>query len=263
MNASIRILGIVTSIIWVLLIVVVVFTAYSLKDFGFGLYRPIATVGQSGGVILPMSVIVNNTGVTDLNSVKVTSVFRDANGSEVSYVSSLVSVVRQRENATVTQNLTVNSDALAKEDGQFLFKDSNCTISVGVSSTFGGLLPAELSVNVSYLWGAPFFNFTLGKPTVAAFNDTHASVTIPLSFENHAPFALTGNVKVDVYDQNGALQGKSQTGFIVQAFSRFNNSLEFYSSSSADLVSALSKGHFVVHLSSALCDYGPWVIMYG
>ncbi|MFB3889219.1 MAG: hypothetical protein ACE14S_06985 [Candidatus Bathyarchaeia archaeon] len=260
MNVAVKALEIVTSIIWVLLIVVVALAAFAVQDLAFEVYKPTASLSQSGSAVFPMRVNVNNLGGSDMKAVTVTAVLYGANDTELAGVSSLANIVPARRNATVLQNLTVTGDALARNDARWLFEDRNCTIGVSVGSTFGQVLPAELSANVSSFWGAPFFNFSLAKPVVAAFNSTHEGVAFSLSFVNHASSTVAGNFTTDLFDQNGVFRGRSQVSFDLERFAPFADNLQFYVPAPT---SALEKGYVEFQLSSSFCDYGPWVVPFG
>ena len=146
---------------------------------------------------------------------------------------------------------------------QYLFNDSNLTASVTAGLTVAELLPAQISTNFTFPWGAPFYNFALGQPSFVQFNLTHSAVSVPMSFENHAAFDLAGNIRVELYDSVGSLLGESQTSFNVPQHSSYNGDLEFHVPLNVASLSAAQNGHFNVYFSTPLFEYGPLVIPYG
>ncbi len=129
--------------------------------------------------------------------------------------------------------------------------------------TFAELLPAQISTNFTFPWGAPFYNFALGKPFFGQLNSTHSVVAVSMSFENHAAFDLAGNIRVKLFDISDSLLGESQTSFYVPQHSSYNENIEFYIPLNATFLSATQKGYFNVYFSTPLFEYGPLVIQYG
>jgi hypothetical protein len=206
MHVPIRVIDIVTTIIWVLLIAVVALAAYSIKDMGFELYRLTATVTQNDSVVLSVPVRVFNLGYLDLKSVKVTTTLFDAGGVEISKTSTLVEVVPQRQNVSLLANLTLQVHPRAQEDQQNALVGRNFTISVSVASTFGGLLPAELSTDFSHQFDASFSGLALGQRAVGVSSAIEEKNTAPVGCANYA-FPYAGKyVSVGANDRNSGHQ---------------------------------------------------------
>jgi hypothetical protein len=125
------------------------------------------------------------------------------------------------------------------------------------------LIPAQISMNFSYPWGAPFYNFALGQPSFGQLNRTHASASVPMSFENHAAFDLTGEIRVELYDSANSLLSESQTAINVPSQSSYDGNLGFNVPLNAASLSTANNGHFNVYFSTPLFEYGPLVIPYG
>jgi hypothetical protein len=263
LDVPIRVLGIVTSIIWVLLIAVIAFSAYSIKDLSIQVDPPTPTLGQNHELILSTPVRINNTGSSDLKELNLTTQVFDPKGIEISKSCSFVPVVSQHENITILHNITLSINKLIQNDSQFLFEDSNLTVTLYGGVSLAGLLPSTISSNMTLPWGAPLYNFSLGKPQFSLFNSTHSLLTIPINFENHALFNVAGILKVGTYSTDNVLQFEGQTDVNASAKYPYNDCIELYAPIPINGILAFSGGHFEVTFSSDLCIYGPWVIPFG
>ena len=263
MNVPIRMLGIATSIFWVLLIAFIVSAAYSLKDLSFSFGEPQFTAAPSHDLLFSFPMYIDNRGYYSLKSFNITTVLSDPEGLEISRASTFAPIIRQGQKVTILHNVTMSMDDLLEENEQYLFNDYDLMASVAAGVNFAEVLSVQLSMNTTYPWGAPFYNFTLGQPTYNRFNITHGRITVPSSFENHAAFDLIGNIKVELYDNANSLLGESQTALNVQQYSPFTGNLDFYVPLNSASLSAARSGHFSVYFSTLFFEYGPVVIPYG
>jgi len=263
MNVPIRALGIATSIFWVLLIVYIALAAYSVKDLNFDIGEPQFTTAPDGQLLFSLPLYIDNRGYNNLKEFQLSTVFSDAEGSEISRANTFVPVILHGENITIYHNVTLSTDSILEKSEQYLFNDNNLTVSVTAGVNFAELLPAQISTNFTYPWGAPFYNFALGEPSLGRFNRTHGTTTVPISFENHAAFDLVGNIRIKLYDSVDSLLGESQTLFTVPQHSPYNGDLEFHVPLNTASLSAAQNGHFNVYFSTPLFEHGPLVIPYG
>ncbi len=263
LNVPIRVLGIATSIIWVLLIAVIALSAYSIKDLTIQVDPPSATLGENHQLVLSIPVKVNNTGYTDLKDLNLTTQVFDAKGITLSKSSSYIPIVSKQNNVFLLHNLTLNTDDILQNDSQLLFEDSNLTVTLFGGLNLAGLLPSTISSNLSLPWGAPLYNFSLGNSQFSMFNNTHAIMKTPISFENHASFNVEGNLRVSAYNTDNVLQFEGQTDFSVPANHRFDGNLELYAAISPDTLNVISEGHFEIKLTSTFGNYGPWGVPFG
>jgi hypothetical protein len=263
MNVPIRMLGIATSIFWVILIAFIASAAYSLKDLSFGFGEPQFTAAPSHDLRFSLPIYIDNRGYYSLKSFNISTVFSDPEGSEISKASTFVPIIPQGQRATIFHNVTLSMDNLLEKGEQYLFNDTDLIVSVAAGVNFAELLPVQISMNTTYPWGAPFYNFTLGQPTYSRFNFTHGRITVPSSFENHAAFDLVGDMRVELYDSADSLLGKSQTALNVPQYSPYTGKLDFYVPQNSASLSAAQSGHFSVYFSTLFFEYGPVVIPYG
>jgi len=262
MNVPIRALGIATSIFWILLIAFIALAAYSFKDLNFDLGEPQFATAPDGQLLFSLPLYIDNRGYCSLKEFNLSTVFSDAEGAEISRANTFVPVIPRGENVTIFHNVTLSMDSVLENAEQYLFNDNNLTASVTAGLTFAELLPTQISTNFTFPWGAPFYNFALGQPSVGRFNITHSAVSVPMSFENHAAFDLAGDIREELFDSVGLLLGESQTPFYVPQHTSFDGHLEFHVPLSTASFSAAYNGHFNVYFSTPLFEYGPLVIPY-
>jgi hypothetical protein len=263
MNVPIRMLGIATTIFWIILVGFIASAAYSMKDLSFGVGEPQFTASSNHDLMLTLPLFIDNRGYYSLKGFNLTTVFSDSEGTEISRVSSYVPVIPQGENTTILHNVTLSMDNLAEQLNQYIFDDDNLTCAVMAGLKFAELLPTQLAANVTFPWGAPFYNFKLGQPQLTGADLSHITASVPLSFENHAAFDLTGNVRVRLYDEHDQLLDESQTAINAPKYSSYKGNLDFSVPLTAVASNANLSGHFEVYFSTPMFEYGPMVIPYG
>jgi len=263
MNVPIRMLGIATTIFWIILVGFIASAAFSLKDLNFGVGNPQLTAGSNHDLILTLPLYIDNRGYYSLKGFNLTTVFSDAEGAEVSKSSTVVPVIPQAGNVTILHNATLNIDNMAKQNSQYIFDDSNLTCTVSAGLNFAELLPTQIAANVPFPWGAPFYNFNLGQPCYSRLDSSHSMAKVPLSFENHAAFDVTGNITVKLYDGQDTLLGESQKAINASKYSSYKGNLDFSVPSTSTASSTIQSGYFEVYFSTNMFDCGPVVIPYG
>ncbi len=260
MNVPIRMIGVATIIFWILLIGYIASAAYSLQDLHFSFGQTQFNVTQNHNLVLSLPLNIDNQGYYSLKDFNITTSLFDATGSEITKASTFVPAIPYGENVTVMHNVTISTDDLVSQGETYLFHDSNLTLSVLAGINFAEFLPAQISTNVSIPWGAPFYNFGLGQPAYAISNNANAEMTVPLSFENHAAFDLTGNIRVELYDNSNSLLSQSQVTLNAPQHSIYNSNFEFNFPLKPNSSSQTKGGHFEVYFSTELFEYGPLVI---
>ncbi len=262
MNVPIRVLGIATVILWVFLAAYIVVAAYSFKDLNFGAGEPEFSTSPNGELGFSMPLYIDNKGVCSLKDLQITTVFSDDQGREISTASTSVPSVPHGQNTTIFHNVSLNiNDMLGSQD--YLFDDKNLAASITAGLTFAELLPVEISTNLTYPWGAPFYGFTLRDPSFSRVNSTHVGIGVPVSFENHAAFDVAGNLRVELCDGNDSVLGAAQAVFDAPPQTVYADSLEFIVPLDSALATAVQGGHFNVYFSTGVFEYGPLVIPYG
>jgi hypothetical protein len=263
MNVPIRMLGIATSIFWIMLIAFVALAAYSVKDLKFDFGEPQFATNPDGQFVFSLPLYIDNRGYYSLKDFHLSTVFSDAEGAEISRDNTFVPVIPYGENTTILHNVTLSLNSLLENGEQYLFNDNNLNVSVTAGLNFAELLPAQISTNFTFPWGAPFYNFALGEPLFGRSSSTQGAVTVPMSFENHAVFDLVGNIRIELYDSGDSLLGESQTLFNVPQGSSYDGSVAFQVPLNTASLSTAQSGHFNIYFDVGFFEYGPLVIPYG
>jgi hypothetical protein len=263
MNVPIRMLGIATTIFWMMLIVFIALAAYSIKDLNFGFGDPQFNTSPDGQIVFSLPLYIDNRGYYSLKDFYLSTVFADAEGAEISRDNSLVPVIPHGQKTTILLNVTLSFESLLENREKYLFNDNNLSVSVTAGLNFAELLPAQISTNFTFPWGAPFYNFALGEPSYGRFDSVHAALSVPMSFENHAIFDMAGNIRIELCDDADSLLGESQTTVYVPQQSAFDGNAEFQVPLNAASMLAAHTGYFNVYFDTGFFEYGPLVIPYG
>jgi hypothetical protein len=262
LNVPIRILGIATSIFWVILIGFIASAAYSLKDLNFNIGEPQYTITADNNMLLSLPLYVDNQGFTNLKAFNLTTVFFDQQGVEISRASTFVPTIPHGQNMTILHNATLSLAQLAESNEDYLFTDSNLNLAVTAGLNFAELLPVQLSANITFPVGAPLSDFTVRQPRSSSLNRSSALVTVPMSFENHASYDVNGVVRANLFDRNGTLIGGSQTPLDVPVGSSYAGKLDFAVPIKVASPASLASGYVEVTFLTSSFEQGPVVMHY-
>lgn len=233
MRVPIRIIGIATSAFWIFLIIFSASAIYSMKDFQVNLGQPQTNTTEDHELLFSSPVSVVNTGLYEIADFNISGSFLDEEGSSVAGGSIFIPVIGQGQTINVTQNVKLNVTDLLRTHQSLLNKDTDLTANTRISMLVAGVIPVQASSNSSMQWGAPLYNLALGTPQLAMFNATYSVATVPLSFENHAFFDLSGAVWLSAYNNATELIGQGQTSIQVAQHSLYDGNLEVYVPSAA------------------------------
>jgi hypothetical protein len=258
MRIPIRIIGIITSVFWIFLILFAFTAVYSMKDMQYSLGDLETAINQDNDLLVSFPVSVTNTGYYNLASFNISMKILNNNGSEVARGSTLIPLVAQGQTVNTTHTMKLNVTDLLLTDRDLLFNDSSWSINEVVSMDAAEVIPVRASSNLSLPWGAPLHNLIFGPLTTEWYNQSHIRVLIPISFENHAYFNLTGTVKARIYDNDNLPVGKCQINLDVSQYSAYKGKLEFYLPSRT-----VSNIHCEALLETRFFTYGPMVIDLG
>jgi hypothetical protein len=232
---------------------------YSVKDVAFNFGEPQMSANTNGEMTFSLPVTITNRGFYNIGAFTIETQVFDSGGLSVVRGSTVVPLVRKNDEVTITHNMTIDAGDLLKSDSNYLFNDGDLMIYAAVGMEIAEVIPVEASTNFTAPWGAPLYNFALGEPSYAPYNATHFVVTIPVSFENHAFFDLTGTMQIRMYNSTGRRIGWGEMSLNAYADSPYSGSIDFYVS----MVGVTSTGSFRVYFYTPLFDYGPLVIPYG
>jgi hypothetical protein len=260
MHVPIRVLGITTTIFWVLLTVFIVLTAYSVKDLNIDIGEPQIISVTNDQLILSLPLNVDNKGFCSVEELHFSTIFSDVGGEEISTADSFVPVVQEGEKITLVHNATLSIAKLLEKEEQYLFNDNHLKASVTAGFKFAQLLPVQISTEFEFQWGAPFHNFALSKLSYGQ-SLAHTPMVL-MKFENHATFDVVGNIRVELYDRTGAFLCERQMPVNVTRNSVYIENVQFNVPKKDASFSIEPNSHFEVYFDTGSIEYGPLVIPY-
>lgn len=239
MKPAIRALGLATTILWILIIVFSVTALQSIinLDIGFGEAQ---IFPSSEGMMFSLPFFINNTGYYDISELNVTTRITDYNGTLLALSKTFVPLVSRGSSVETAHNISVDlRDVMSMDYIQLFLNDSFFGLDTSIALNFAHIIPLQISTNATIPWGAPFSNFSIGEISSLPHNDTHSEVVIPLSFENHAFFGITGTMQLETYNDVNELVASGKTDLDVPSQHTYEG--QVYAYASLDDVSKLTE----------------------
>jgi hypothetical protein len=262
MKVPIRMLGIATSVFWVLLIAFIILAAYSVTDLRFDIDEPELTVEPDGQLVFNLPLIIDNGGYYSLREFHIKTVFSNTEGLEISRAHTLVPVIPSGEITRIDHNVPLDIEEIYQNDDNYLFEDNDLQVSLAVGLNFAEVLPSQISTNFTFPWGAPFSNFNIGEPSVNIFNLTHSVISVPMNYENRAFYDVLGSIDVELYDNGNSLLSETRELINTPQQASFNENIELFVPNVSSLDS-IQNGYFTIYFSTLIFEHGPMVIPYG
>ncbi len=258
MKIPIRMISIATTFFWFFLIVFYVSAVYSMKDVQFDFEEPQTMLTSRNQMLFCLPIKIDNKGYYNIGSFNVTTKISDKEGFPITQASTFIPVIERGRQTTVTHNVTINIDDLFQNSQDYLFNDMELEVHETVGMKLAEVIPIQASTNFSMPWGAPLYNFTLGEIEYVICNLTHVTVTIPISFENHAFFNLTGSLRMCMYNSTSVLVGEGQTRIEVPQNTFYQEHVEL----TVPSMGITEDGYFEMYFSTPFFNSGPTVISY-
>jgi len=252
-------IGIATTFFWIFLIAFFASAAYSVKDFHFDIGEPFLTLTSDNKLLFCLPVDIENKGYYNIGLFNITTETMDRNNSIIAKGSTFIPVIKAGAEITAFHNLTLDIENLLEVASYYLFNDTELSVSVLVDMKIAEIIPVQASTNFTFPWGAPFYNFRTEEPIFEMWNYTHFRVKVPISFENHASFNVSGKILLKMYNDADSLVGCGETVIEVEQQSAYSGFITLYVSASE----VTPKGFLEVYFSTPPFDYGPLVIPYG
>ena len=136
MKVPIRMLGIATTVFWVLLITFIVLAAYSVTDLRFDLGEPQFDMDDSGQLIFNLPLIIDNGGYYSLREFHIATLFSNSDGDELSRAHTLIPIIPSGEIVTINHNVSLNMEDIYQNDDNYLFEDNDLHVSLSVGLNF-------------------------------------------------------------------------------------------------------------------------------
>jgi hypothetical protein len=261
MNVPIRVIGIATTFFWIFLIAIFATAAYSVKDLSLNFGEPEVSFTDSR-LLFALPIHITNRGYYNIGNFNVTTQILNLDGYVLATGRTYERIIPKGRLTTVYHNVSLDfADLLAAST--YLFNDTQFTVKAWVGLKLAEAIPVQAQTNFSFPWGAPFYNFALGTPTITIIDPVadpfHVRATVPMSFENHAAFDLVGNVSVRMLNSRDSVVGESVTVFSVPQNSPYTGALQF----DANIGQVTPSGRFEVYFATEFFSHGPEVIPYG
>ena len=256
MKPAIRALGIATTIIWIFLIAFSVTAVYSVMNLGIG-FGETQFFPSSEGVVLSLPFFINNSGYYDIYELNITTRIRDSNGTFLTQSKTFVPLVSTGSNLESAHNISIElSDVM--ERIELIFSDSFFVFDTFVTLNFAHIVPVQLSMNMTVPWGAPFSDVSVGEIYVDSFNSTHVRVVVPLSFENHSFFDITGTIQLEMYNDVDELVTSGETSLDARSQSTYNEQVDMYLSL-ADVSKLTESGRVHLIFETSMFTVEQWM----
>jgi hypothetical protein len=251
-------IGVATTITWIFLIFFSISAIYSMKDIRVNLGQLLISTTENHEVQLSFPVTVVNTGFYDLADFNISTVIFGSNSSRVTEGFVYVPMVLHEHTMNVTHDLKLNVTELLRTNHDLVFNDTELTANMTVCMNAANSIPIRASSNITVPWGAPLAKLAINNPELSTENGIHPYVIVPVSFENHASFNLTGKIQLRVYSTAGNLVTQTKMDVDVPQYSAYKGKLELFIP-----LGAVSEAHFQVFFYSSYFTYGPLEVPYG
>ena len=257
-------ISIATTFFWIFIIIFAATAAYSAKDLQFNFGDPITSMTADNQLIFSMPITIANRGLYNIGYFNITSQITDKDDVEIAHNSTVIPIIRKGEEITAYHDLAMNATAMLQGYQDYLFNDSELRIYESVGLRLAEVIPVQASGNFTMPWGAPLYNLALGTPQFTPVNLTHVRVSVPISFENHAFFDLSGSLQVRMYTSSDTLIGQDETVINAPQHSQYSGSVEPYILINQITPSpTLPRGYFTFTIQTSLFTYESGRISYG
>jgi hypothetical protein len=250
-------ISIATTFFWIFLIAFFVSAVYSVKDVRFDFEEPQMDLTSENKIIFSLPITIDNNGYYNIGSFNVTTEISDHKGFIITQGSTFIPVIEKGRRVMATHNVTININDLQNSQ-DYLFNDTELKVHETVGMELAEVIPVQASTNRSMPWGAPIYNFTLGEIEYTVLNETHMTATVPISFENHAFFDLTGSIQICMYNSTSVLMDEGQTTIKASQNTQYQGYIEL----NVPIAGITENGHFEVYFSTPFFNFGPLVIPY-
>jgi len=228
MKPAIRALGIATIVIWIFLIAFSVTALFSVMKLGIG-FGEAQFFPSSEGLVLSLPFSINNSGYYDISELNITTRITDSNGTLLTLSKTFVPLVSVGSKVRAAHNISIELGEVM-ERVELVFNDSFFVFDTLVGLNFARIVPVQISMNMTVPWGAPFYNLSVGEIAVFPFNTTHVRVAVPLSFENHSLFDITGTMQLEVYNDVEEMVTSGETSLDTRSQQPHNEQVDMYPS---------------------------------
>jgi hypothetical protein len=259
MDIPIRMIDFAVAACWIFLILFCATAAYSIKDLRLNFGNPQMATTADNRILVSLPLNIANNGYYDIRSFNFSTKLLGEDGSTITQGSTLIPTIGVGEKLSILHNLTLDVNDVMQSNQEFLFNDTHLNITQSIGMVIGEVIPAQASGNISIPWGAPLYDLKLEKPQYTAVNYTHMQVIVPISFDNHAFFDVTGEVHLRMYNSANQLIGHGQSMVDAAHHSHFEGQIDL----NVAISSITQTGRFELDFQTSLFSFGSKVIQYG
>jgi hypothetical protein len=228
MNIAIRMLSIATFILWIVILFFSVTAVVSIMNLGVTIGE-VQMLPSSNGISLSLPFAINNNGYYEIADLNLTTRVTDLNGTVVDQTETIVPSIPLGTTLNSSHTIEIDlEDIMSMDHVTLLLNDSEFNVEIFAGLNFARMVPAQLSLNTTIPWGAPFAGFSIGEMSVSPYNATHVEATIPVSFENHAVLDISGTLKLEFYNGSQERIASGSTAISVPSQNSYANNISMY-----------------------------------
>ncbi|MGB9853840.1 MAG: hypothetical protein ACPLRY_03415 [Candidatus Bathyarchaeales archaeon] len=225
MHQTIRALGWIITIIWIIILILPVTVAFSLiKIFeakGVGIQEPRGSV-SNGTLFLSIPFYIDNTGFYDLTDVEVKLQIFMKNET-LSTSSAKLPNVPAGDIVDSSCNFSISLEDLLSKNRELLTSDTELNVNASLSFRVASAIAFQTSTGTTIPWGAPFHKLTIYN---IAYDNVSRTFSASISFENNAFFQVNGSLSAKLYNSAGELIGSAKQNVNAPPHEYFEDSLE-------------------------------------
>jgi hypothetical protein len=225
LRQTIRALGWIIAILWIIILILPVTVAFSLMKIveaeGVGIQEPRGSV-SNGTLFLSIPFYIDNTGFYDLTDVEFKLQIFMRNES-LSTSSAELPNVPAGEIVDSSCNFSLSLEELLSKNMELLTNDTELNVNASLRFRVASAIAFQVSIESTITWGAPFNKLTIYN---IAYDDVSHIFSASVSFENHAFFQVNGSLLAKLYNSAGELIDSATQNVNVPSQESFEDSLE-------------------------------------
>lgn len=223
MRYTIRALGWIITILWILVLVLPVTAAFSLMKIvearNIGIQEPKGSM-SNGNFLLSIPFYIDNAGFYDLTDVGISLRIRRENET-IFTPSAEIPIVPAGRMVTSSCNVSLGLTEIISKHKELLTADTRFNVSVSLRLRVASAIALNISTSTTMSWGAPFHELTIYNVTYDPVNRIFSAL---ISFNNHAFFQINETFIVKLYDFEGKLVDSAVLEVNVPSYGSFQGS---------------------------------------
>jgi hypothetical protein len=228
MKITIKILRIVTIILLIIIVFFVITAVYSVTQISLNV-EEIEMFPSSEGMNFSLPFSISNNGYYELADLNLTTRIKNPNGTLLVLSKTFIPSIPKGITINSAHNVTLDLETIMSIDHvPLLLNDSVFDVELFAALNFARAIPIQVSTNTTIPWGAPLSQFSVGRPSISTYNNTHDEATIPASFVNHAVFDLTGILKLHFLSFSGEIIASGEIAINVPSGASYIGEIKAY-----------------------------------